>query len=81
MNSNINKYKEIFTDVFSVNESELNETFSRESIKDWDSIHQLNLLTYIEDTFDVMLSTDDALSLISYAKGIEILSTKYDIIF
>lgn len=78
---NLKKYKEIFVEVFDVNESKLDEQFNRENVADWDSIHQLNLITYIEDEFDVMFGTDDALSLTSYVNGLEILSSKYDIFF
>ncbi len=78
---NLEKYNEIFKEVFSVGESDLNENFSRESTATWDSIHQLNLITYLEDEFDVMFSTDDSLDLTSYNKGKEILSSKYGIAF
>lgn len=78
---NFKKYKEIFVEVFDVNESKLNEQFNRDNVAEWDSIHQLNLISYIEDEFDVMFGTDDALSLTSYTNGIEILSSKYDIAF
>lgn len=78
---NLEKYNEIFADVFSVNESVLNEQFTRETVNGWDSIHQLNLVSYIEEVFDVMFDTDDALALISYLNGKEILSSKYNISF
>ncbi len=78
---NLEKYNEIFVDVFSVNESELNDLFIRETVNSWDSIHQLNLVSYIEEVFDVMFDTDDALALTSYLSGVEILSSKYNISF
>lgn len=78
---NLEKYNEIFVDVFSVDESELNELFTRDMVRSWDSIHQLNLVSYIEEVFDVMFGTDDALSLTSYLMGLEILSLKYNISF
>ncbi|MFA7116518.1 MAG: acyl carrier protein [Bacteroidales bacterium] len=78
---NLEKYKKIFTDVFSVEESKLNEQFTRDIVSNWDSIHQLNLIVSIEDNFDVMFDTDDSLSLTSYFTGIQLLSKKYDIEF
>lgn len=78
---NLRKYDEIFMDVFSVEKTQLNESFNKENVAEWDSIHQLNLITCIEDSFDVMFGTDDALSLISYNSGIEILTSKYNINF
>lgn len=78
---NLIKYNEIFMDVFSVEEMQLNESFNKDNVVEWDSIHQLNLITCIEDSFDVMFGTDDALSLISYNAGIDILTSKYGIKF
>ena len=78
---NLEKYNEIFADVFSVNESVLNEQFTRETVNGWDSIHQLNLVSYIEEVFFFIFDTDDALALISYLNGKEILSSKYNISF
>ncbi|RGD54884.1 acyl carrier protein [Bacteroides sp. AM07-18] len=79
--TNLEKYNEIFVDVFAVEQAEFNDSFSRENVKNWDSIHQLNLISYIEDEFDIMFDAEDSLSLISYNRGIEILSNKYGIKF
>lgn len=79
--TNLEKYNEIFADVFAVEQSEFNDSFSRENVENWDSIHQLNLISYIEDEFDVMFDSEDSLSLISYNRGIEILSKKYGVKF
>ena len=40
----------------------------------------MTLVAAIEDTFDIMMDTDDIIDLSSYEKGIEILK-KYDIEF
>ena len=39
----------------------------------WDSVHQLNLVTLAEETFDVMLDPEDILAFTSYEAGKEIL--------
>jgi acyl carrier protein len=78
---NLKKYNEIFMEVFSVDESLLGKDFNNESVDNWDSIHQMNLITYIEDTFDVMFAGEDALNLTSYESGIQLLSTKYNVDF
>lgn len=46
-----------------------------------DSIHQLTLMTGIEDAFDIMFATEDALALTSYEAGKIILAEKYDVEF
>lgn len=79
--NNLEIYNEIFQDVFSVDQTQLNENFTKEKVADWDSIHQLNLLTGIEDAFDIILGTVDAISITSYELGKEILTSKYNIEF
>lgn len=78
---NLKKYNEIFMEVFSVDESALGKDFNNETVGDWDSIHQMNLISYLEDTFDVIFAGMDSLSLNSYEAGIQILSSKYDVNF
>ena len=41
----------------------------------------MNLISYLEDTFDVIFAGMDSLSLNSYEAGIQILSSKYDVNF
>lgn len=78
---NLKELNEIFKDVFNVNDSELNEHLCREECPVWDSIHQLSLLTYLEDCFDIMLDGEDALGITSYLNCKELLSSKYDVEF
>ena len=53
------KYNVIFMEVFSVGEESLNDEFKQENVENWNSIHQLNLVSYIEESFDVMLDSED----------------------
>ena len=71
--TNLEKYNQIFTEVFGVDSSALNDDFSKDSVDLWDSVHQLNLVTLAEDVFDVMLDPEDIMSFTSYASGKEIL--------
>lgn len=71
--SNLEKLNNIFVEVFGIDKSVLNENFVKNSIDNWDSVHQLSLVTGIEDEFDLMLDTEDILDLTSYEKAIEIL--------
>ena len=72
--SDLLKYNEIFCEIFDVDESQLNENFSSETVEKWDSVMQLSLVTSIEETFDIMLEPEDIMDFKSYSKGIEILS-------
>lgn len=70
---NLKKYNEIFTEVFGVKPEALDASFCKENVEAWDSVHQLNLVTLAEETFDVMLDPEDILGFTSYEAGKEIL--------
>lgn len=77
--TNLEKYNMIFEDCFGVQLCEINcEELSYQSINEWDSVGHMNLISAIEEEFDVMLDTEDIMGFSSYVKGIEILS-KYQI--
>lgn len=75
---NAEKYKQCFCKVFSL-EADLDvETVKMGSTPDWDSVGHMELVTEIEDTFDILFETEDILRFTSYGEGIEILK-KYGI--
>ena len=78
---NQQKLDEIFKEVFAVDNAALNEHLNREEVVGWDSIHQLNLLTYLEDSFDIMLDGEDALNITSYFGCKDLLASKYGVQF
>ena len=53
------KYRDVFKEVFGVQENILNDTFSKNSVKDWDSVHQLNIIASLEDAFDIIFDPED----------------------
>lgn len=76
--TNLEKYKAVFTEIFDVSESSLNEDFTFKAVEDWDSLTHLSLITQLEDTFDVMFDTEDILHYESFENGKRILR-KYGI--
>lgn len=74
---NLEKYDNVFINNFSVRKEELNQ-LTYQSISEWDSVGHMNLISSLEEQFDIMIDTDDIIDLSSYIKGIEILK-KYDI--
>ncbi len=74
--TNLEKYNQIFTDVFGVETSALNDDFSKDTVDLWDSVHQLNIVSLVEEAFDVMLDPEDIMGLTSYAVGKEILKNQ-----
>ncbi|GHT77573.1 hypothetical protein AGMMS50262_18930 [Bacteroidia bacterium] len=79
MNNNLEKYNNVFIDLFDVRESELNTLKLKESVQ-WDSVGHIGLISTLEEVFDVSLDADDMFALTSYPEGIQILK-KYQIDF
>lgn len=78
--TNLEKYNTVFCDVFKLDESKLHG-LKYQSIPLWDSVGHMSLVSSLEDSFDIMMETDDIIELSSYEKGIEIMSSKYGIQF
>ncbi|TAJ43704.1 acyl carrier protein [Methanofollis fontis] len=78
--SNLEKYNNAFQEAFGIDESKLNADLKYQSIPEWDSVGHMSLIAELEDTFDIMMETDDIIDLSSYEKGREILA-KYGMEF
>jgi acyl carrier protein len=74
--SDINKYNNIFSEIFSTNVKMLNDEFKKENVDNWDSITQLSLVDQIEGEFNVMFEPEEIIGLTSYNIGKEILRSK-----
>lgn len=72
--TNLEKYNAIFTDVFGTTDDQLGDNFSKETVSEWDSVHQLNIISLLEETFDLMLDPEDIMACTSYNAGKEILT-------
>jgi acyl carrier protein len=73
MNSDIEQWlKNIFSAIFDLPENSIDDSFSKETFEDWDSMIQLNLVLSIEEEFNVYFSDTEVLNLISFkdVKGI-----------
>lgn len=76
--SNLEKYNQAFIEVFGVEESALGSNFDKDSVDGWDSVHQLNIIALLEESFDIMLDPEDIMELTSYEKGKELMA-KYEV--
>lgn len=76
--TNQEKYAAAFVEVFGAAANELNDNFSKETVEGWDSVHQLNIIALLEESFDVMFDPEDIMEFTSYARGRELLA-KYGI--
>ncbi len=79
--TNLEKLNQIFCEVYSVEESALNEDFINTNIETWDSIHQLSMVTALEEAFDLMFDAEDILEMTSYENVKKLLTDKYGISF
>lgn len=75
--TNLQKYTKAFIESFEVSEEEA-KGLTYQSISAWDSVGHMDLIATLEETFDIMMETDDIIDFNSYEKGIEIMK-KYDI--
>lgn len=75
---NLEKYNNAFVQVFGTKPEDLNDNYAKETVSEWDSVHQLGLVSEFEEAFDIMFDPEDIMEMTSYAKGKEILK-KYDV--
>lgn len=72
--TNVEKYNDIFVQVFGADVAQLGDTYNKETVPAWDSVHQLNIISLIEENFDLMLEPEDIMACTSYNAGKEILA-------
>jgi acyl carrier protein len=65
---------------FSIEESTLGDSLEYNTIPSWDSVGHMAMIAELEDTFDIMMETDDIIDFSSYKKGFELLA-KYGVEF
>ena len=73
--SNLEKYREIIRDVLLMQNMDMEKNAERGKTANWDSIGHINLITRLEDEFDVMFETEDILKFKTFENGIEILKS------
>lgn len=71
--TNLEKYQQIFINLFSISSEQLNDEFTFANISEWDSLAHLSLIGDLEETFDVLFDSEDILNYRSYQNGIRIL--------
>lgn len=77
---NESKLRAIFAEVLGIEEAQVTDDLTYNTIPEWDSVAHMALITEIDDQFDTMLDTDDVLDMSTFAKAKEILA-KYDVTF
>ena len=72
--TNLEKYDKLFLESFPVSREDLPGLKYR-GIRAWDSIGHMDLMSGMEETYGISISTLDVLDFSSYEKGKEILAT------
>ncbi len=70
---NLKKYNQVFMENFEIDEAVLAGNPTVLTLDGWNSLAQLNLITLLEDAFDIMFDPEDIVMLNSYESGKEIL--------
>ena len=78
--TNLEKYTQAFVTIFEISADEA-KNLKYQDIPAWDSVGHMELVAEIEDSFDIMMDTDDILDFNSYEKGKEILKSNYGVEF
>lgn len=71
--SNSKKMINVFISALGVEESVVTDNLKYGTIPQWESVAHMNLITELEDAFDLMLDTDDIIDMNSVTKAKSIL--------
>ena len=77
--TNLEKYNNVFCENLQITVDKL-AGLKYQGTELWDSVGHMTLIAAIEDTFDIMMDTDDIIDFSSYERGQEILR-KYNVEF
>lgn len=77
--SNLDTYTSAFVDAFRVEESQV-AALAYQSIEQWDSLGHMQLMSDLEERFEIEMDIDDITDFSSFSKGKEILG-KYGVTF
>lgn len=76
--SNLEKYNEVFIKTLALDDNFDKSKINQKEVSDWDSIGHMELITSLEDAFDIMFDMEDILAFTSYDEGVQLLR-KYNI--
>mgnify|MGYP005994978643 CR=1 FL=1 len=70
------KLTSIFVSVFGIKESIVNHELKIGDIPNWDSLGHLNIITAVEEEFDIYFTNDEMIELKSYQDFFDLITTK-----
>lgn len=69
---------QIFAEALAIDPELVSDELGYQSIPQWDSVAHMTLIAALEDTYEIMLDTDDIIDMSSVAKARQILA-KYGV--
>ncbi len=66
MKENEKKLRQVMADAFGVKPEVITEEASVDTIKSWDSLHQMKLVLGLESAFDLSLTEQESVEILSY---------------
>jgi acyl carrier protein len=78
--NNDQRLKNVLAAVFKINPLEINEESSVDTVERWDSLHHLNLVLALESEFNLSLTEDQSVEILSFPL-IKIVLQEYGIKF
>lgn len=70
------KIKEIIGSILDVKPEDLSENSEPDSIENWDSVNHMHIITALEDEFDLLLTEEEIIEMLSISKIIEMIENK-----
>ena len=76
--TNYEKYVNAFKEALGLAEKSISKDLAYQSVQEWDSVGHMELVSELEDAFDISMETDDIIDFNSFEAGIAILA-KYGV--
>ncbi|MGD8189316.1 acyl carrier protein [Brevibacillus ginsengisoli] len=71
--------RKIFADTLDLPEEQIIDSLEYNSIPNWDSVAHMALIAALDDTFNIMIDTEDVIDFNSFKKVKEVLMNKYGV--
>jgi acyl carrier protein len=78
--TNLEQLRSVFVESLGIDAAKVNDDLRYNSIPQWDSTAHMILIAQLEQSFNLMLDTDDIIDMSSFAQAKAILA-KYDVVF
>lgn len=71
-----NKIKKVMASVFGIDESLISDDSTSETIEEWDSLRQMNLILALEEEFGITFTDNETLETLSFRQFVEVIKSK-----